>query len=321
MEIMEADKERRLPSSSSSAERRPLSDSTNTLVPVSASLRKLSSFLSDGPPSPNSIPKQKLNPKPKSQSKLYRSSASKPGNNPSKSDTSIGSSNYNDNTPNADTLLRPQPSTPPRVSTANFGNAIEDAFEDVIVYSRKQTAAKTKGKEKAVSVPFSSSLRTARNNAKADKLTFTGSLVEKAWEKEVKREKRKAVAVTPSFDSLGITNNERKAVSKPIIGPPMVKTRNRKSTIAAPFSCPPLSRTRKKCRNEFNEAEDNGLTNYCTVANQKRKKERYSLLPEQEVSRHILPQEFIDKQRAYFKEVDDYELPEEEVSEDELDKE
>lgn len=42
---------------------------------------------------------------------------------------------------------------------------------------------------------------------------------------------------------------------------------------------------------------------------------------EQDVKTHYLPQEFVELQRAYFKDVDDFELAEEEVSESELDNE
>lgn len=45
------------------------------------------------------------------------------------------------------------------------------------------------------------------------------------------------------------------------------------------------------------------------------------LLEKRDVSTHDLPQEFVELQRAYFKDVDDFELAEEEVSESELDHE
>lgn len=48
---------------------------------------------------------------------------------------------------------------------------------------------------------------------------------------------------------------------------------------------------------------------------------RRCLLEERDVSTHDLPQEFVELQRAYFKDVDDFELAEEEVSESELDHE
>ncbi|GMP69564.1 hypothetical protein CsSME_00028775 [Camellia sinensis var. sinensis] len=72
-------------------------------------------------------------------------------------------------------------------------------------------------------------------------------------------------------------------------------------------------------RNEFNQAGDIGISKSCTVPHPKCKKKRCRLMPEQDVSKHNLPQEFIEQQRAYFKEVDEFELPEEEISESELD--
>ena len=40
-----------------------------------------------------------------------------------------------------------------------------------------------------------------------------------------------------------------------------------------------------------------------------------------DASKYALPQDFIDEQRSYFKEIDEFELPEEEVSYDEFQKE
>ncbi|GMP97100.1 hypothetical protein CsSME_00045482 [Camellia sinensis var. sinensis] len=94
---MEAEKVERSGSpSSSSPKRKPLSDSTNLLIPTPTILRKLSSSLSTTPPFRNSKP--------------YNS---KPYNPDTNSDTSIGSSNHN---PNPSTTFKTHPSTPSPLS-------------------------------------------------------------------------------------------------------------------------------------------------------------------------------------------------------------
>ncbi|GMP97102.1 hypothetical protein CsSME_00045482 [Camellia sinensis var. sinensis] len=100
---MEAEKVERSGSpSSSSPKRKPLSDSTNLLIPTPTILRKLSSSLSTTPPFRNSKP--------------YNS---KPYNPDTNSDTSIGSSNHN---PNPSTTFKTHPSTPSPLSISIPGN-------------------------------------------------------------------------------------------------------------------------------------------------------------------------------------------------------
>ncbi|XP_057461069.1 uncharacterized protein LOC130751465 [Actinidia eriantha] len=326
---MEAETERSRPSPS--AKRNPLSDSTNFVIPTSTILRKLSSSLSNSPPFPNPIPKPKPNPNLKPKPKPYNSSAKKPETD-SKSDTSIGSSNCYHNAPNPSFISQPHPSTPPRVSVTNSGSRNEDIFEPLIVYSRRQTAEKTKDKGKAVAVPFIfSSLQRKNNNentepvtspplqkekdkGKAASLRFSCSLVDKT------SNKRKAAAVPPSFSTLGKTKDKGKVVSVPISCPLLVNTRNKRKAIAVGSSCPPLPRT-KKIRNKFYEAGDIGLSKSCTVPNLKNEKKRHCLKPEPGVSKHALAQQFVKEQIAYFKEVDDFELLEEEIYENELNEE
>lgn len=54
----------------------------------------------------------------------------------------------------------------------------------------------------------------------------------------------------------------------------------------------------------------------CSVSH-KISKKKPRAIPDR-VNKHSLPQDFIDKQRAYFAEIDAFELPEEVVSENEL---
>ncbi|KAI8032391.1 hypothetical protein LOK49_LG01G01042 [Camellia lanceoleosa] len=289
---MEAEKvERSRSPSSSSPKRKPLSDSTNLLIPTSAILGKLSSSLSTTTPFPNSKP--------------YNS---KPYNPDTNSDTSIGSSNHN---PNPSTTFKTHPSTPSPLSISIPGNGSEEADEPLVVYSRRQTIEKTKKKGKAVAVPFTCS-PLQKTNDKFESVSVSCPPRLKT------KDKGKAVAVPPSFSSLGKTKDRENAVSVPISFRSLVNTRNKGKAIAMP--CPPLSRTRRR-RNEFSEAGKIGLPKSCKVPPAKHKKKRCRVLLEQDVSEHALPQEFIEEQRAYFKEVDDFELPEEEILENELDEE
>ncbi|GMP97098.1 hypothetical protein CsSME_00045482 [Camellia sinensis var. sinensis] len=289
---MEAEKVERSGSpSSSSPKRKPLSDSTNLLIPTPTILRKLSSSLSTTPPFRNSKP--------------YNS---KPYNPDTNSDTSIGSSNHN---PNPSTTFKTHPSTPSPLSISIPGNGSEEADEPLVVYSRRQTIEKTKKNGKAVAVPFTCS-PLQKTNDKFESVSVSCPPRLKT------KDKGKAVAVPPSFSSLGKTKDRENAVSVPISFRSLVNTRNEGKAIATP--CPPLSRTRRR-RNEFNEAGKIGLSKSCKVPPAKHKKKRCRVLLEQDVSEHALPQEFIEEQRAYFKEVDDFELPEEEILENELDEE
>lgn len=155
-------------------------------------------------------------------------------------------------------------------------------------------------------------LKKSKDKGKAAVVPFTSYLVEKT------RDERKEIATPHSLFPLRKTKDNLKAVSMPINFPSLVNTKNKRKKIDAPLSCPPLPRT-KKIWNEFNQAGDIGISKSCTVPHPKCKKKRCRLMPEQDVSKHNLPQEFIEQQRAYFKEVDDFELPEEEISESELD--
>uniref|UniRef100_A0A5B6ZNZ7 Sororin C-terminal region domain-containing protein n=1 Tax=Davidia involucrata TaxID=16924 RepID=A0A5B6ZNZ7_DAVIN len=267
---------------SRSVKRKPLSDRTN-FIPTTT-LRSLSSpslSLFVKPPNPNPNP----NPKPKSKPNLkpYNSSTNKPETNSSKSDTSVRSSNTNkNNVPNPRTIAQPHPSTPPPIppshsSSTNAGNRTSEIFEPLVVYSRRQTAEKTKCKVMVVAVPF----------------------------------------ICPPLEK---TKDKGKAVAVASLPPPE-NTKNKGKAVAVSFSCPPPLRTRN-IRDELNEAVavDIGISKSCTVPHPRHKKKRRCLLTEQDDSVHALPQDFIEQQKAYFKEVDEFELPEDEVSYNEMDK-
>ncbi|XP_028084907.1 uncharacterized protein LOC114286021 [Camellia sinensis] len=314
---MEAETERSR-ASWSSKRRKPLSDSSNLVIPTSTILRKLSSSLSAKPPFPNPNSKPHVS-----------SSATKPD---TKSHTSsIGSSNFKENAPNPTNIPQP-PASPPLLSITNSGNGSEDAFDPLVVYSRRQTSRKTKDRGTPVALPYTiSPLQKTKGNVNADTVPLTYPVLKKSKDKgkaavvpftsylvENMRDGRKEIATPHSLFPLRKTKDNGKAVSMPINFPSLENTKNKRKKIDAPFSCPPLPRT-KKIRNEFNQAGDIGISKSCTVPHPKCKKKRCRLMPEQDVSKHNLPQEFIEQQRAYFKEVDEFELPEEEISESELD--
>ncbi|XP_068669074.1 uncharacterized protein [Aristolochia californica] len=79
-----------------------------------------------------------------------------------------------------------------------------------------------------------------------------------------------------------------------------------------PSSCPPIGRTKNFRANSgredkvMNNSEDGLPKEHHLSPPKRKKKRRYS------VAEYILPQDFIDKQRAYFAEIDAFELAEEE---------
>ncbi|VFQ72797.1 unnamed protein product [Cuscuta campestris] len=96
----------------------------------------------------------------------------------------------------------------------------------------------------------------------------------------------------------------------PLKRSPPRKTRGRKKSHRFVFSCPPLPRTKNTSVSEAGDAESFGSM---TDPNKKCAKKRRS--EEQPFTEFVLPKDFVEKQRAYFKEIDDFELEVEEASE------
>ncbi|XP_059669724.1 uncharacterized protein LOC132314981 [Cornus florida] len=293
---------------SRAVKRKPLSDRTN-LNPTT--FRDHSSSLFVKPPKSNPItkskPKNKPNPKP------YNPSTNGPDNSSSKSFTSGGSSNNDrNNTANPRTIRKPHSSVP--------------------VCSERETAKKTKNKGKAIAVSSNCHLERSKDKGKAVAVPFGCTTLERT------NDKKKEVAVTCACPPLEKTEDIGKAIAMHSSCSPLEKSKDKGKAVAmsfvclnienmgnegksidARFSCPPLQTTRN-IREELNKSDDIGLYKSFTVPRPKHKKKRYCLLPEQDISEHAAPQDFIEQQRAYFKEIDEFELPEEEVSCDELDK-
>lgn len=80
------------------------------------------------------------------------------------------------------------------------------------------------------------------------------------------------------------------------------------------MNCFPAVKTRCT-RGEGNEGGVTKLSKSCTLPSKKKRRQT-----KEDGASHALPQDFIEQQRAYFAEIDAFELPEEEVtSVDDLD--
>ncbi|KAF8397150.1 hypothetical protein HHK36_016057 [Tetracentron sinense] len=97
------------------------------------------------------------------------------------------------------------------------------------------------------------------------------------------------------------------------------KIKGKAIAMAIPSSCPPAGRVRHIGRDKLSEEHgDVGLSKSDKVPHPKYKKKRHHSLSKLDVDTPGLPQDFINQQRAYFAEIDAFELPEEVVSESEL---
>ncbi|XP_073146568.1 uncharacterized protein [Henckelia pumila] len=87
---------------------------------------------------------------------------------------------------------------------------------------------------------------------------------------------------------------------------------------AGASTCPPMIRA-QKILNDFGEAGDAKLSKSLTLTVPRPKYKKKQCPQEKNGDDSCLPLDFIERQRAYFKEVDEFELAEEEISQDELD--
>ncbi|MCD9560863.1 hypothetical protein HAX54_019682 [Datura stramonium] len=94
------------------------------------------------------------------------------------------------------------------------------------------------------------------------------------------------------------------------------KTRGKGMADASVFSCPTLPKTRTN-RTELSGAGDVKRGGSWTDPNGKHKKRRCT--EQKPTSKESLPQDFVNYWREHFKEIDEFELPEEEVSYSDLD--
>ncbi|KAK6121988.1 hypothetical protein DH2020_044271 [Rehmannia glutinosa] len=151
-----------------------------------------------------------------------------------------------------------------------------------------------------------SSFSVEKTKDKGKPLSPFDSLLEKT------REKGKAI-LQPS-NVVEVTKHKGSSAAVAINGrPPRRKSGKRKNDAGA-SSCPPILRT-KILQNDLDEAGDIKSSKSWTDPRPKLRKKRCS----RNKDTSELPRDFIEQQRAYFKEVDEFELPEEEISQDELD--
>ncbi|CAK7340176.1 unnamed protein product [Dovyalis caffra] len=94
------------------------------------------------------------------------------------------------------------------------------------------------------------------------------------------------------------------------------KRKSKGKAIAVPLSLTPAPKI-QVASDKMNEVGDTRPSKSCTVHH---KKKQRGPLSDEDQKKHALPQEFIQRQRAYFAEIDAFELSEEEVgSSNELD--
>ncbi|KAM7504526.1 hypothetical protein LguiB_003430 [Lonicera macranthoides] len=193
---------------------------------------------------------------------------------------------------------------------------------------------KTKDKGKSIAVPSNiPNVGITKDKGKAIAVPLDIPAIMKT------KDKGKAIAVPFSVPAFGKTKDKGKAVDLPLNFPPREKISNGKAvdknfsshskarSVAMPvepstlekrndrsaaFSNSPLPRTRS-IWNEPDEAGDIGLPKFQTDPHLKDKKKRRT----KDDSKYDLPRDFVEQQRAYFKEIDEFELPVEEASDSE----
>lgn len=130
------------------------------------------------------------------------------------------------------------------------------------------------------------------------------------------KDKGKKGDATLGFPSLAETKDKGKIVVTPEDFPTVEKRKEKSKGVPLPFSCPPLPKSRH-IWNGLNESGDNEPSEFHTDPHMMHKKRRRCLPRDQDTPEYNLPADFIEKQRAYFKEVDEFELLEEEISDNE----
>ncbi|KAM7499428.1 hypothetical protein LguiA_023842 [Lonicera macranthoides] len=337
---MEAEKTN---SSSRSVKRKPLSDRTN-IIPTSTIL-KLSS-------PPNSIPKPSSKPCKQSTNSSKSHSSVGSSNHYNNSSTTENDPKNSTRVPQiqpSTPLTKPLPHS----ESPNSGNGNGEISEPLVRYKRRQTAEKSRSRGEPVAIPFASLLEKPNNDKrKLDSVVLSWAPVEKTKDKGKAiavpldipaimktKDKGKAIDVPFSVPAFGKTKDKGKAVDLPLNFPPREKISNGKAvdknfsshskarSVAMPvehptlekrndrsaaFSSSPLPRTRS-IWNEPDEAGDIGLPKFQTDPHLKDKKKRRT----KDDSKYDLPRDFVEQQRAYFKEIDEFELPVEEASDSE----
>ncbi|XP_027104210.1 uncharacterized protein [Coffea arabica] len=212
-------------------------------------------------------------------------------------------------------------SSTPAEKAKNKGKAIAMPFDSI-------AAEKSKDQGKLVTVPVDSiPAGNSRDKEKGISASFRPSNVEKTRDKgkdfyapsnstpvEKMRDKGKAIAV-PVNCTLEEMEDRRRSTAVLINSEQLTKQREKRLADAMVQSCPPLLKS-GKFGNELNQAGDDMLSKSWTGLQGKHKKRKCP--GKQSASEGSLSPEFVKKMKAYFEEVDAFELPVEEVSDHDL---
>ncbi|KAL7613023.1 hypothetical protein Lser_V15G09077 [Lactuca serriola] len=210
----------------------------------------------------------------------------------------------------------PTPRTPSPV-TLNLPHTQKRRYDSVgdgkhLAYTGSQTLMKTRSKTKAAAVPvYPIHLERTINNMKGIPMQPRYPLTENTINMEplsgVKFNNKKKAVLGSSLTDLS-KKYEEKMVATPInYGAPKKKDEGNSSLR--------LLRSRSN-RYEVNGAEDSLESKSTKVHFPNNKKRSHS--SKKSSKKFVLPQDFIDQQRAYFKEIDEYELQVEEEEADEV---
>ncbi|XP_024176382.1 uncharacterized protein LOC112182019 isoform X3 [Rosa chinensis] len=203
---------------------------------------------------------------------------------------------------------RSAPSTP-LVSSSVSGTSDYEVSEPSSVYSQRQTALKRKTTGKENDVQFSCP-RTPKTRNVGKKTKQDGHSIQSEMD-------RTPIASTPTPR---ISSSSSDTSNREVYEPHSVYTRRQTASkrnskgqenIGA-SSCPPALKIRNTCRDNSNEDGYNSLSKKSKASCRKK------VVPtKKEASEYTSPD--LEKQRAYFAELDKYELPVEEAEEWELD--
>ncbi|KAK1377899.1 hypothetical protein POM88_024643 [Heracleum sosnowskyi] len=187
--------------------------------------------------------------------------------------------------------------------TKDKGKAIDVAFE---VFTGQKTRDKSKGE-----AGYVSNHAVLKIQSKGEGIALSPGNVSLVSVKD----KGKRSDATPGLPSLAKTKDKGKVVA-PENFQTARKRQEKGQGVPFSFSCPPLPKSRR-IGNGLNESGDNGPSEFHTDPHMMHKKKRRCLPRDQDTPEYNLPADFIEKQRAYFKEVDEFELLEEEASDNE----
>ncbi|CAI9772181.1 unnamed protein product [Fraxinus pennsylvanica] len=158
-------------------------------------------------------------------------------------------------------------------------------------------AEKTNDKGKTVLNPFGCSIEKTEEKGKSILNPFGSSL-------EATKKRGKAILIPSSVEKI---KDKGASATEPVNYTSWRRKSGKRTIDIAASSCPPLLKT----KNGFNESQEVKPSKSWTDLHDKLKKKR--CMQQKGANEFCLPPDFIEKQRAYFEEVDKFELPVEEV--------